>query len=150
MSFFVKILLIVLPFLYVINPIDLIPDFIPIAGWADDLAIIGLLIYFLRKGRLPGFLNRFGKSSTAHQGNAGNQHTGPRSNASTPVKTPWEVLEIEPDAGLEEIHSAYRKGAQAYHPDKVSHLGPEFQELAKQRFVEIQEAYQFLSKHVQK
>ncbi|MFW6334535.1 MAG: J domain-containing protein, partial [Desulfosalsimonas sp.] len=38
-----------------------------------------------------------------------------------------------------------RKLAQQYHPDKVSHLGKEFQELAARKFVEIQEAYETLT-----
>ena len=38
----IKILLIiVLVLLYVMSPIDLIPDFIPIAGWIDDLGVVG-------------------------------------------------------------------------------------------------------------
>ena len=30
---------IILALLYIISPIDLIPDFIPVVGWADDLAV---------------------------------------------------------------------------------------------------------------
>ncbi len=30
---------IVLALLYIISPIDLVPDFIPVVGWADDLAV---------------------------------------------------------------------------------------------------------------
>jgi uncharacterized membrane protein YkvA (DUF1232 family) len=37
---FVTIILI-LALLYIVSPIDLIPDFIPVAGWADDL-LVGL------------------------------------------------------------------------------------------------------------
>ena len=38
-----RVLLIVLAILYVVCPIDVIPDFIPVAGWADDV-IIALLL----------------------------------------------------------------------------------------------------------
>lgn len=34
---------------YALSPIDLIPDFIPILGWIDDLLIVPLGIYFARK-----------------------------------------------------------------------------------------------------
>jgi uncharacterized membrane protein YkvA (DUF1232 family) len=30
--------------LYVLSPIDLIPDFIPVIGWLDDLAVLGLCL----------------------------------------------------------------------------------------------------------
>ena len=31
--------ILILAQLYIISPIDLIPDAIPVAGWADDLAV---------------------------------------------------------------------------------------------------------------
>lgn len=34
-------IVLILALLYIISPIDLIPDFIPVAGWADDL-VVGL------------------------------------------------------------------------------------------------------------
>jgi uncharacterized membrane protein YkvA (DUF1232 family) len=30
--------------LYLVSPIDLIPDFIPFAGWIDDLVLVPLLV----------------------------------------------------------------------------------------------------------
>ena len=30
--------------LYVINPIDLVPDFLPVVGWSDDITIVGLIL----------------------------------------------------------------------------------------------------------
>ncbi len=39
------IVAIVLGLLYIISPIDLIPDFIPVVGWMDD----GAIMYFLLK-----------------------------------------------------------------------------------------------------
>jgi len=31
---------IVAAIIYIISPIDLVPDFIPVAGWLDDLAVL--------------------------------------------------------------------------------------------------------------
>lgn len=33
--------------LYLISPLDLIPDFIPFAGWLDDLVVIPLLVSWI-------------------------------------------------------------------------------------------------------
>ena len=38
--------------LYLISPLDIIPDFIPFAGWLDDLVVIPLLVSWL-VGLLP-------------------------------------------------------------------------------------------------
>jgi uncharacterized membrane protein YkvA (DUF1232 family) len=36
-------------FAYVISPIDIIPDFIPMAGWLDDLVVVPLGLALMRK-----------------------------------------------------------------------------------------------------
>jgi uncharacterized membrane protein YkvA (DUF1232 family) len=35
---------------YAVSPIDLIPDFIPVVGYLDDIVIVPLLIYLALKG----------------------------------------------------------------------------------------------------
>lgn len=40
---------VVFALLYVMNPIDLIPDFIPLAGFVDDAAVIGLVLKVIRE-----------------------------------------------------------------------------------------------------
>ncbi|NMV39053.1 YkvA family protein [Ralstonia insidiosa] len=32
---------------YVVSPIDLIPDFIPVIGWVDDIVLVPLALHFL-------------------------------------------------------------------------------------------------------
>jgi uncharacterized membrane protein YkvA (DUF1232 family) len=39
----------VLIFAYVISPIDIIPDFIPLSGWLDDLVVVPLGLALMRK-----------------------------------------------------------------------------------------------------
>ena len=38
--------------LYLISPLDIIPDFIPLAGWLDDIVVIPLLVSWI-VGLLP-------------------------------------------------------------------------------------------------
>jgi DnaJ-class molecular chaperone len=69
---------------------------------------------------------------------------GAAGGAKTASEDPYAILGVKPGATPEEIHAAYREAAQRYHPDKVSHLGEEFKEMAGRKFLEIQEAYDFL------
>jgi uncharacterized membrane protein YkvA (DUF1232 family) len=41
-----KALMLLVP-LYLLSPIDLIPDFIPLAGWLDDLVIVPMLVSWI-------------------------------------------------------------------------------------------------------
>ena len=36
--------------LYIASPLDLLPDFIPVAGWGDDIAAFVLMIGFIYRG----------------------------------------------------------------------------------------------------
>lgn len=58
----------------------------------------------------------------------------------------YKILEIDSNASDEEIKKAYKKMAVKFHPDKVSHLGEEFQKSAKEKFQKVQEAYEILKK----
>jgi curved DNA-binding protein CbpA len=61
------------------------------------------------------------------------------------VKTFYDLLEIARAASVEEVKRAYRRQIARYHPDKVQHLGREFQTLAVERAAELTEAYRVLS-----
>lgn len=61
-------------------------------------------------------------------------------------ETVYQILEITRSASDEEVKKAYRRMAVKYHPDKVSHLGPEHQEAAKEKFQKLTEAYERIKK----
>ena len=61
------------------------------------------------------------------------------------MKTYYELLELPPSAPVDEIKRAFRREIAKYHPDKVQHLGKEFQEIAAVRAAELTEAYKILS-----
>jgi len=58
----------------------------------------------------------------------------------------YKILEIEKTATNEEIKKAYRKLANRYHPDKVSHLGEQYQKDAHKKFQQLNEAYNAIKK----
>lgn len=57
----------------------------------------------------------------------------------------YEMLDIAPDAPLEEIKRAFRREIAKYHPDKVQHLGKEFQDIAAVKAAELTHAYKTLT-----
>lgn len=61
----------------------------------------------------------------------------------------YKILGITAEATTDEIKKAYRKMAIKYHPDKISYLGEEFQEEAKEKFQKVNEAYEQLKKQRQ-
>jgi curved DNA-binding protein CbpA len=61
------------------------------------------------------------------------------------LKNYYELLEIGAGAPIEEIKKAFRLQIARYHPDKVQHLGREFQSMAADRAAELTEAYRILS-----
>jgi DnaJ like chaperone protein len=58
----------------------------------------------------------------------------------------YKILEIESSVTDDEVKKAYRKMAIKYHPDKVSHLGEDFQKMAKEKFQNVLRAYENIKK----
>jgi hypothetical protein len=129
---------IILAIVYLLSPFDIIPGLHP-AGWLDDIIVAYFLFRYLSK------IVRSGQPGQPPLGNhqKAQQQSNPQGNTypGKEIRTPHEILGVPPSADKKEIRKAYRNLANQYHPDKVAHLGEEFQTLAEQRFKEIQEAY---------
>jgi hypothetical protein len=140
-----RFLPILIALLYVISPMDVIPDFIPGLGWLDDLIVLGILAWVLiarQRGQSPWdvFQGRGRGGSTRRS-------SGPRPEdltADFSTMDPYTLLDVSPSASAEEIKAAYKRAVGRYHPDKVAHLGQEFQELAHKKLLAIQQAYEIL------
>lgn len=139
-----RILPILAALLYVISPVDVVPDLFPGWGWMDDLLVLGLLAWYLsrQRGRLPWdvFRGRPGGPWTRGPGPPPPEEL----TADFSRMDPYSLLEVSPQASPEEIKAAYKRAVGRYHPDKVAHLGKEFQELAHKKLLAIQQAYEIL------
>ena len=128
--------------LYVFFPRDVVPDFLVGWGWLDDLIVVYLLWrYYRRRSQL----RRPGNRSDQHRDTANDRHYRATDPDNQGHQDPYTILSIAPGASKEEIKVAYRRLAAKYHPDKVQHLGKDFQKLAEARFKEIQQAYDELN-----
>jgi DnaJ like chaperone protein len=58
----------------------------------------------------------------------------------------YKVLEIDKTASDIEVKKAYRKMAVKYHPDKVAHLGEDFQKMSEEKFKQLNECYARIKK----
>lgn len=54
----------------------------------------------------------------------------------------YKILEITKSASNDEVKKAYRKMAKKYHPDRLQNVGEEHKQGAKEKFQQIQAAYE--------
>jgi DnaJ like chaperone protein len=78
---------------------------------------------------------RFKQLYLTQQNNTTTSHT----------KQHYDTLGIQEGASATEIKKAYREACKQHHPDKVHHLGPEFQKIAEEKMQQINAAYKALS-----
>ncbi|MBW7867735.1 MAG: TerB family tellurite resistance protein [Brumimicrobium sp.] len=62
------------------------------------------------------------------------------------AESDYKILGISKNASDDEVKKAYRQMAVRYHPDKVAQMGEDFQKGAKEKFQEIQNAYENIKK----
>ncbi len=91
--------------------------------------IIYLLIRFIQK-RLQTLSNPQQSDSNTFN-RTKNQHADP-----------FEILGVAKNANAAEIKKAYHEALSKYHPDKVEHLGDEIKQVAREKTVQIQRAYE--------
>lgn len=60
------------------------------------------------------------------------------------MKNYYDLLSVPRDAPVDDIKKAFRREIARYHPDKVQHLGAEFQEMAAGIAADLTEAYRIL------
>lgn len=66
------------------------------------------------------------------------------------MKTYYDLLELTSSATLDDIKRNFRREIAKYHPDKVHHLGAEFQEIAARTAAELTQAYKTLCDETQR
>ena len=128
---------------YLILPFDTVPDFLGPLGRIDDVVLLGALVWYLLRGK--GLLSLFRqpyRPTDRQRKTKEEPDWGRAENADKEDADPYKVLAVDPDAPTEEIHRAYRRQAARYHPDKVGHLGEEFQRLAHRKSIQLQQAYE--------
>ena len=103
----------------------------------EDLFIEDVAAKFVvSKDRLQTIRNQFIKTKTASKTN------------SQKIFDSLNVLGLKTDASSADIKSAYRNLAKEYHPDKLTGMSAGIQDLAKEKFQMIQEAYEYLKNKV--
>jgi curved DNA-binding protein CbpA len=60
------------------------------------------------------------------------------------VRNFYDLLSVTSEASADDIKKAFRREIARYHPDKVQHLGNEFQEMASGIAADLTEAYRIL------
>lgn len=130
----IKTIFIIIAVIYVLSPLDFLPDLLGLIGRIDDLALVIFLFWKYKQIKN----NAFSRQNTYNTESVNNSK---KQEAFCPYKT----LEIEKTASKQEIIKAYKIKIKEYHPDKVEHLGDELKEVAKKKILDVQKAYEILN-----
>jgi hypothetical protein len=109
-----------------------------LAALAVGLLLLGGLVYLVRVRRAAIASERIKRAAAkkdrwehkARKQEAGRQREW------------WEVLEVDPKAGPDEIRRAYLHKVRMYHPDRLAGLAPELIQLSESRLLELNLAFE--------
>jgi DnaJ like chaperone protein len=130
---------------YIVSLIDFIPGLGPISVM-DDLVVVIAMVWFFtswlpkNKHRIYWFKPKTGAGPSMGDGGGAGGHN----HAQADLSDPFDVLNVSRGASPDQIKTAYREMLSKYHPDKVAHLGEDFQKIAHEKAVNIQKAYEAL------
>ncbi len=127
--------------LYLRSPIDLVPDRIGLVGVLDDLLVLVVAVWWLVR-RWPDI--RMPPTSGGDRAGNGSQRAARGASHEGASFDPYRVLGVERGASADEITHAYREQIKLYHPDRVAELGEELRQVAHEKTLEIQRAYETL------
>jgi curved DNA-binding protein CbpA len=65
-------------------------------------------------------------------------------NKSANIDDPWQLLGVKPGANMKEIKAAYYEKIRQYHPDMVDKMGPEIQQVARDKSQKLNQAFEYL------
>lgn len=138
---------------YFVLPLDAVPDFLPGIGYTDDLGVLLTALATTVVHVKPAHRERARElvewKWATERTNQRDSHrdSGKRGADRTPPGKPAlhyaAVLGVPPGSAPQAIRAHYVDLVKKYHPDRVSHLGPEFQEMAEQKMKDINQAYAY-------
>ena len=143
--------------IYILLPIDLIPELIGPAGILDDLLIALGLFYYLRSlskkklqaGSAGKADRRYDPGQSDRQSRYSNKEAPPKDDKT--IRDPYEIIGVPRDCPFADIQKKYKEQLLNYHPDRTQHLGRELQELAEKKTKDLNEAFQrILAEHRRK
>ena len=110
------------------------------------MVVMGIFIigYYLIS-RLTDFLRRYNLKKNALRIN--NADDRKFEEHQSPEERYMNIFGLKGNSTEDEIKKKYRELISQYHPDKVQHLGREFQQMAEYKTKEIQKAYDYFKQN---